>query len=101
MSGSGFGWTLYYLVEVRPFAGLLLSETQFGFRSNEGFSTVDALKTVTDYIRKKTSVGQVVIAVSLDIRNAFNSLRVQFDWALEKKDFPVYVRSSTIIFSSV
>jgi len=51
---------------------LLLSEAQFGFR--EGLSTVDALETVTEYIRKKTSAGYVVIAVSLDIKNAFNSL---------------------------
>jgi len=67
----------------RTLAGFLLSEAQFGFR--EGLSTVDALETVTDYIRKKTSAGQVVIAVSLNIKNTFNSLAWSvIRWSLER-----------------
>jgi len=45
---------------------------QFGFR--EGFSTIDALDTVTRHIRDKINEDKVVLAVNLDIRNAFNSL---------------------------
>jgi len=52
--------------------GTLVSGTQFGFR--EGFSTIDALDAVTGFIRDKVRVGKVMLAVSLDIKNAFNSL---------------------------
>jgi len=69
----------------------LVSGMQFGFR--EGLSTIDALDSVTKHIRDKIREGKVVIAVSLDIRNALNSL----SWgairaALERKRYPDYLR---------
>jgi len=68
-----------------------LSGTQFGFR--EGFSTIDALNAMTNFIKERTSDGQVVLAVSLDIRNAFNSLSWgAIRWALERDKFPDYLR---------
>jgi len=67
---------------------LLVSGMQFLFR--EGFSTIDA---VTGHIREKISKGKVVLAVSLDIKNAFNSLSWgAIRWALERKKFPDYLR---------
>jgi len=68
----------------------LVSGMQFGFR--DGLSTVDALNTVTGHIRGKLEEGKVVIAVSLDIKNAFNSLA----WGtirsvLEKRKYPEYL----------
>jgi len=57
---------------------------QFGFR--EGFSTVDALDMVTNYIRDKISDKKMVLAVSLDIKNAFISLSWNaIRWALQHK----------------
>lgn len=49
-----------------------LSNNQFGFRKNK--STVDALIKVRKYIESQTGKGNVVIAISLDIKNAFNSI---------------------------
>jgi len=67
------------------------SGMQFGFR--EGLSTVDALDAVTGYIREKIEGGKVVLAVGLDIKNAFNSLSWgAIRWALEKKKVPDYLR---------
>jgi len=39
------------------------SGTQFGFR--EGFSTIDALDSVTNYIRNRLDEKKIVLAVSL------------------------------------
>jgi len=50
----------------------LVSGAQYGFR--EGFSTIDALDAVIGFVQGMTERGRVVLAVSLDIRNAFNSL---------------------------
>jgi len=67
---------------------LLVSGMQFDFR--EGFSTIDA---VTGHIREKISKGKVVLAVSIDIKSAFNSLSWgAIRWALERKKFPDYLR---------
>jgi len=55
----------------RP-ARVLKSGMQFGF--TEGVSTVDALSAVTDYIKGKLDKKLIVIAVGLDIKNAFNSV---------------------------
>jgi len=55
----------------RP-ARVLKTGMQFGF--TEGVSTVDALSTVVNYIKNKLDKKMVDIAVSLDIKNAFNSL---------------------------
>lgn len=69
-----------------------LAETQFGFR--KGKSTCDALILVKRIIKAKTEAGGVTIAVSLDIKNAFNSI----PWdriiiAMERKGFPMYLRN--------
>lgn len=68
-----------------------LSDRQFGFR--RGRSAVDAILQVREAIEEAISDKQCLLAVSLDIRNAFNSL----SWdsilqALSKKGFPVYIR---------
>lgn len=49
-----------------------ISGAQYGFR--EGLSTVDAIQRVRVLAEEVTSQGGVVLAVSLDISNAFNSL---------------------------
>lgn len=49
-----------------------LSDLQFGFK--EGTGTVDALLLIRDYINSACTEGKFVIAISLNIQNAFNSL---------------------------
>lgn len=49
-----------------------LADHQFGFRC--GRSTLDAIARVRSLADKQTSQGRVVLAISLDIKNAFNSL---------------------------
>lgn len=49
-----------------------LSEAQYGFREN--MSTIDAIRHVRTLAEERTAQGGVVLAVSLDIANAFNSL---------------------------
>lgn len=49
-----------------------LAECQFGFR--RGRSTVDAISTVRALVEDAVAKGEVVLAVSLDIANAFNTL---------------------------
>jgi len=67
------------------------SGMQYGFR--EGLSTIDALHAVTGRIRDKIHEGKVVLAVILDIKNAFNSLSWgAIRWALERGRFPDYLR---------
>ncbi|CAK9813933.1 Putative 115 kDa protein in type-1 retrotransposable element R1DM [Anthophora plagiata] len=68
-----------------------LSEEQYGFR--KGRSTLDAVKRVRDLAEEAVSQGEAVIAVSLDIVNAFNSL----PWeavrvALRHHNVPPYLR---------
>ncbi|KMQ91162.1 reverse transcriptase [Lasius niger] len=68
-----------------------LSDNQFGFR--EGKSTCDALTRVQDAVNEAIDQDGVVVAVSLDIKNAFNSL----PWpvireALRRKRVPEYIR---------
>lgn len=70
---------------------LQLSNHQFGFR--KGRSTCDALLLVKSIIEETWREGGVTIAVSIDIKNAFNSL----PWdvirnALRRKRFPDYIR---------
>jgi len=69
-----------------------VSGFQFGFR--EGFSTVDALDMVTNQIRYKVSdEKKMVLAVSLDIKNAFNSLSWNaIRWSLQRWGYPGYLR---------
>lgn len=49
-----------------------LHESQFGFR--RGLSTMDAVLRVKEFAQREACEGRVVLAVSLDITNAFNSL---------------------------
>ncbi|KMQ88867.1 reverse transcriptase [Lasius niger] len=68
-----------------------LSNNQYGFR--EGRSTCDALSRVQDFIDEAVEQNGVVVAIGIDIANAFNSL----PWpairrAMEKKEFPEYLR---------
>ena len=49
-----------------------LSDQQYGFRS--GRSTMDAILEVKSYAQDAVARGDGVLAVSLDIANAFNSL---------------------------
>lgn len=68
-----------------------LSEDQFGFRRHR--STVDALTVVCDTIQDTNERGGVAVAVSFDIKNAFNSLPWSIiRMALQKKGFPLYMR---------
>lgn len=67
-----------------------LSEFQFGFRA--GRSTTETLLAVRGFTDLAFAKDQCVIAVALDIKNAFNSL----PWGsiileLERKDFPGYL----------
>lgn len=69
----------------------IISYNQFGFRKNR--STIDALIKVRQYIERNVAHGNIVIAISLDIKNAFNSI----PWnairrALVRKRFPSYLR---------
>lgn len=68
-----------------------LSKNQFGFKQNS--STLDAVLKVIRFIEEENNSGNCVIAVSLDIRNAFNSI----PWrhirkALLRKRFPRHIR---------
>lgn len=67
-----------------------LSARQFGFC--EGKSTIDALQFVITLVRAAFDRVEYVIAVSLDIRNAFNSLPWSvINEAMVRKRFPVYL----------
>lgn len=68
-----------------------LSALQFGFR--EGRSTLDAVKHLRELVRGGLEDDKVVLVISLDIANAFNSL----PWhviheALVYKEVPEYIR---------
>lgn len=68
-----------------------IAPNQFGFR--RGRSTSDALLVVKSVVRDAMSEGKVVLAISLDIASAFNSLlwrviRRQVRW---RKRFPIYL----------
>lgn len=68
-----------------------LAKYQFGFR--EGKSTVDALNLVKKLASNAIKQGGCAVAVSLDIRNAFNSIPwVTIRNALLRKRYPWYLR---------
>lgn len=68
-----------------------LAETQFGFV--EGKSTCDALMTVVSSAREAIDGGRFMVAVGLDIANAFNSLPWPIiNGALAKRNLPAYLR---------
>lgn len=60
------------LVEHLRSVGPDLADCQFGFR--EGSSTVDAILRVRALLGEAVARGEVAIAVSLDVSNAFNTL---------------------------
>lgn len=68
-----------------------LAPCQFGFRANR--STIDAIQGVKALSEQVTSRGGVVLAVSLDIANAFNSLPFEcIDEALRFHGLPQYLQ---------
>lgn len=68
-----------------------LSENQYEFRKVK--STCDALIKVRTEIQRAVENGEVAIAVSIDIANAFNSLPwPKIHDALRDKGFPFYIR---------
>lgn len=76
-------------MEKNPKAGL--GKNQYGFR--KGKSTMDALLRVTGAVKEAWDNGKVLVAVSLDVANAFNSIpRTQIGKALKRKGFPGYIR---------
>lgn len=67
-----------------------LADKQFGFR--EGLSTIEALFTVRNYVFKARNSDDCVVAISLDIQNAFNSLPWNVVLAqLQRKKIPTYL----------
>ncbi|GAB1859779.1 Reverse transcriptase [Camponotus japonicus] len=68
-----------------------LAKNQFGFRKNT--STCDALLIVQEIVTEAKLNGEIVIGISLDITNAFNSIRwCNIRRALKEKQFPQYLR---------
>lgn len=66
------------------------SDHQFGFR--EGLSTLEALFAVHNYVTKARDSRQYVVAISLDIKNAFNSLPWDITLAqMRRKRIPDYL----------
>lgn len=68
-----------------------LAEQQYGFRTNR--STVDAILELKRLAQEAVNQGESLVAVSLDIANAFNSL--PFECILEALKYhrvPIYIR---------
>lgn len=64
---------------------------QFRFKKNT--STCDALFQVQEFIKNNIESKKIVIGISLDINNAFNSLKwSQIRKALRDKEIPSYIR---------
>ncbi|CAH2098002.1 unnamed protein product [Euphydryas editha] len=79
------------LVQHLEEAGPGLSEAQFGFRA--GRSTLDALNALRALSAEAVASGDVLLATSLDIANAFNSLPVEtIAEALKYHRVPHYLR---------
>lgn len=69
-----------------------LSDNQYGFR--QGRSTCDALLRLRSIVEEAIADGNFVVAVSLDICNAFNSLPFgRIMDALNAKGFPTYLKN--------
>lgn len=76
-----------------------LSNRQFGFRKRR--STNDALLLVRKLITTATGSGFMVLAISLDISNAFNSIPfTQIRKALYRKRVPDYLRRIIVSYLS-
>lgn len=72
-------------------SGVGLSDRQFGFRS--GRSTDDALRLLQERLEAAVGKGRMAVAVSLDIRNAFNTIGWEIvRGALIRMDIPPYLR---------
>lgn len=68
-----------------------LSKYQYGFV--RGRSTVDAIRHVKEWTEGKMEEGRHVMAISLDIRNAFNSLEwSEINRAIRNKGFREYIK---------
>ena len=68
-----------------------LSDNQFGFRKMR--STTDALHLVKSIITRARADGKVALAFSLDIENAFNSIKLSaIRNAMRVRGFPKYLR---------
>lgn len=66
-----------------------ISNNQFGFRR----SAIDAISKVTSAARRTVAKGGIMLAVSIDIANAFNSLPWQsIKIALSRHGIPSYLR---------
>ena len=67
-----------------------LSDAQYGFRA--GRSTIDALAALKSLTTAATARGEVVLAVSLDVKNAFNTLPFEtLREALRYHGVPLYL----------
>lgn len=67
-----------------------LSDFQFGFR--EGKCTIDALNLAKEFIDTACAKKKFTVAISIDIRNAFNTLPWKSIFTqMERKDFPPYL----------
>jgi len=68
-----------------------LAQNQYGFRKRT--STYDALYKVQTFVMEAIKHNEIVIGTSLDITNAFNSLKWgKIRQALKDKGFPNYIR---------
>lgn len=72
------------------FGGCRRAPNQFGFR--KGQSTESAVEVVTNIAARAAAAGDLCVLVTLDVKNAFNSLRWPIiDEALRKKKTPEYL----------
>jgi hypothetical protein len=80
------------IVEHLESRGPDLAECQYGFRT--GRSTMDAVARLKRWTEAATQSGEAVVAVSLDIANAFNSLPHEcIEAALKFHEVPLYLRA--------
>lgn len=72
-------------------SGKGLSKNQYGFIA--GRPTTDAIMRIKQLIEEKQGKGQEVVAVSLDIKNAFNSIEWgEINNVLKREKYPEYLR---------
>lgn len=75
-----------------------LSSFQFGFHA--GRSTADAINALRTFV-DNASHGKYCLVISLDVKNAFNSiLHIEIIKALIKRKFPIYLRNLIISYLS-
>lgn len=84
-----------YMIE----SGNVISRNQYGFR--RGYSTIDAIGMAKSIIEEKINSGAHVMAISLDIFNAFNSVR----WSsilrgMQSKGIPAYLQKIVLDYLS-